>query len=702
MYNNIAMNSFFDFSSITANIIGGITVFLITVTIPAILIWLWRRFVVIKKLHEQELINVLSSIGANRLSIIKSKFFIKTMGQFNVPIEGCVENSNRFPLVNYFINQIFVKNDLSKKRFVVLGGSGMGKSTFITSLIFSYFQKYRYKKIPYNIYLVNLGNEDATLRIKELSKNIDANKSILILEAMDESTEAQNNNQEYLNFINKTSISFKYVIITCRTNLFIDEQSFPKYTGFYDGTNLLKFNIIHISQFSEQEIQLYLDNKYGIGTKKYQKSMTIKNNCNGLLSRAMILNFIDDLLDIASEKKITSFKIYYTIIEKWLCRELRIDNIGDCFDKVKKLYNFSNDIALYMYRTGKQYIPKEEYKSFYEKNGYVSDPYSYNIRSLITRRNDGAIKFAHKSFFDFFIAIIAFERPEIQFDANMVDSKEFAKEIYNFYLNEEQFRLINYYHLPSEGEDFTSSKLDIILDKIAILLNRNNDNEEEMKEKALRLFGLFWIELAKKLKNQYGNICIINNSDCLESLRSWMLTMDVICRVQRIFVSTENIEQIKKDFKEIQVSILSLRKQNVSSQDTISNNFVKKITHNELIIYPWIINSTTLEKTKNGNCIILGSSFSKIEDILSTIKQIIEFNQNTYKHICILLENNEKTYILNSIRIILTLLKDMDKEYTVRTIIQLLSDKFCYVINSDTIKKTESEICICVNNMLKS
>ena len=121
-----------------------------------------------------------------------------------------------------------------------------------------------------------------------------------------------------------------------------------------------------------------------------------------------------------------------------------------------------------------------------------------------------------------------------------------------------------------------------------------------------------------------------------------------------------------------------------------------------LIIYPWIINSTTLEKTKNGNCIILGSSFSKIEDILSTIKQIIEFNQNTYKHICILLENNEKTYILNSIRIILTLLKDMDKEYTVRTIIQLLSDKFCYVINSDTIKKTESEICICVNNMLKS
>ena len=80
--------------------------------------------------------------------------------------------------------------------------------------------------------------------------------------------------------------------------------------------------------------------------------------------------------------------------------------------------------------------------------------------------------------------------------------------------------------------------------------------------------------------------------------------MDVICRVQRIFVSTENIEQIKKDFKEIQVSILSLRKQNVSSQDTISNDFVKKITHNELIIYPWIINSTTLEKTENGNCII--------------------------------------------------------------------------------------------------
>lgn len=696
------MYSFFDFSSITANIIGGIMVFLITVTIPAILIWLWRRFVVIKKQHKQELLNILSPIGANRLSIIKSKFFIKTMGQYNVPIEGSVENNDRFPLVNYFIDQIFIKNDLNKKRFIVLGESGMGKSTFITSLIFSYFQKYRYKTIPYNIYLVYLGNEDATSRIKELSKNIDANKSVLILEAMDESTEAQKNIEEYIEFITKTSLSFKYVIITCRTNLFIDEQSFPKYTGFYDGLDLLKFKIIHISPFSEQEIMQFLDDKFCIGTREYQKAMTIKNKCNGLLSRAMILNFIDDLLDIASEKKITSFKIYYTIIEKWLCRELRIDNVGDCFDKVKKLYNFSNEIALYMYRTGKQYIPKEEYKSFYEKNGYVSDPYSYNIRSLITRRNDGAIKFAHKSFFDFFIAIIAFERPEIQFDANMVDSKEFAKEIYNYYLNEERFQLINYYHLPSECEDFTSSKLDIILEKIAILLNKNNDYEEVMKEKALRLFSQFWIELAKKLKNQYGNICIINNSDCLVSLSSWMLTMDIICRVHRIFVSTENIEQIKKDFKEIQVSILSLRKQNVSSQDTILKDFTKVLSHDELIIYPWIINSTTLEKTEKGNCIILGSSFSKIEDILSTIKKILEFNQKTYKHICILLENNEETYILNSIRSILTLLKDMDEEYTKRTIIQLLSDKFCYVINSETIKKSEREICLCVNNMLKS
>lgn len=697
------MNSIFDFSSITANIIGGITVFLITVTIPAILIWIWRRFVVINKLHEQELLNVLSSIGANRLSIIKSKFFIKTMGQFNVPMEGCVENSNRFPLVNYFINQIFVKNDLSKKRFVVLGGSGMGKSTFITSLIFSYFQKYRYKTIPYNIYLVNLGNEDATSRIKELSKNIDANKSILILEAMDESTEAQNNNEEYLKFINKTSINFKYVIITCRTNIFVDEQSFPKYTGFYDGTNLLKFNIIHISQFSEQEIQLYLDNKYGIGTKKYQKAMTIKNNCNGLLSRAMILNFIDDLLDIAYEKSITSFKIYNTIIEKWLCRELRIDNVGDCFDKVKKLYNFSNDIALYMYRTGKQYIPQEEYKSFYEKNGYVSDPYSYNIRSLITRRNDGAIIFAHKSFFDFFIAIIAFERPEIQFDANMVDSKEFAKEIYNFYLNEEQFRLINYYHLPSEGEDFTSIKLNSILEEALALID--NKNVERINKDILGIMRQFWKELINRMSYQYGKLNstmhidssrsdVYNALQFTSTLNAMTITKSLITKVQDFFISVNEISSIKVKLKDIQSELYELK----ASIPTIEHhlNFAPR---SERIIYPWSLNVNCLQNVNPD--IVLGRSFSSVEQIISSIVSMIK-NKHGFIRIFVLSETKDMMSIVKNITQLSTALRDI-KQFDANVVIYNISEfSFCYVVNSNTINYTEGEVYSCLNNILES
>lgn len=703
MYNNIVMNSIFDFSSITANIIGGITVFLITVTIPAILIWLWRRFVVIKKLHEQELINVLSSIGANRLSIIKSKFFIKTMGQFNVPIEGCVENSNRFPLVNYFINQIFLKNDLSKKRFVVLGGSGMGKSTFITSLIFSYFQKYRYKKIPYNIYLVNLGNEDATLRIKELSKNIDANKSILILEAMDERTEAQNNNQEYLNFINKTSIGFKYVIITCRTNIFVDEQSFPKYTGFYDGTNLLKFNIIHISQFSEQEIQLYLDNKYGIGTKKYQKAMTIKNNCNGLLSRAMILNFIDDLLDIASEKSITSFKIYNTIIEKWLCRELRIDNIADSLNEVKKLYKFSKDIAMYMYRTDKQYIPKKEYELFYEKNGYKLDPYSYNSRSLITRRNDGAVMFSHKSFFDYYIAIITFEKPEIQFNQNLYDSKEFAKDIYRYYLNDEMFLLINYYHLPSENEDFSSIKINSILE-VALSLIENKDVEIINKD-IFCVMRQFWKELIKRMCYQYGILNSMMHIDSSKSdvynglqltriLNAQTITKSLISKVQDCFISLNEISLLKTKLKDIQSELYELK----VAIPTIEHHF-NFVTRNERIIYPWSLTVNCLQNVNPD--IVLGRSFSSEEQIISSIVSIIK-NKSGFVRIFVLSETKDIMSVVKNIIQLSDILRDI-KEFDANVVIYNISEfSFCYVVNSNTINYTEAEVYSCLNNILES
>lgn len=694
------MNSIFDFSSITANIIGGITVFLITVTIPAILIWLWRRFVVIKKLHEQELINVLSSIGANRLNIIKSKFFIKTMGQFNVPIEGCVENSNRFPLVNYFINQIFVKNDLSKKRFVVLGGSGMGKSTFITSLIFSYFQKYRYKTIPYNIYLVNLGNEDATSRIKELSKNIDANKSILILEAMDESTEAQNNNEEYLKFINKTSINFKYVIITCRTNIFVDELSFPKYTGFYDGQNLLKFDILHISPFSETEILQYLDNKFGIGTKKYQKAMIIKNKCNGLLSRAMILNFIDDVLSIALDNKITSFKIYYTIIEKWLCRELRIEKIGDSLDEIRKLYRFSTDIAMYMYRSGKQYIVKDEYRMFCEKHGYISDPYSYNTRSLITRRNDGAIMFAHKSFFDFFIAVIAFERPEVQFDSNSFESKEFVKEINKYYLCEEKLPLINYYQLPFECEDFTSEAIDKILNNCECIFDVSYECNEDVNVKMHELICTLWMQLAKRLKRHFENISIENrNGEYLNGLQEWLVVTHIIYKVQKIFLSIEDINKVKNELIEIRDDISELKNMKMGYQKDKMATYQINTYQNEIIVYPCVIDNEMFAKINKYTCIILGGAFSNDKEVLSTLKDLLE--SESVKNIYILLKKNNNEYIINRIGQIVVLIKSIGSKFNKETIVQLLSDRFCYIVSIDTLIRSKDEICKCVNNMLK-
>lgn len=448
------------------------------------------------------------------------------------------------------------------------------------------------------------------------------------------------------------------------------------------------------------EILQYLDNKFGIGTKKYQKAMIIKNKCNGLLSRAMILNFIDDVLSIALDNKITSFKIYYTIIEKWLCRELRIEKIGDSLDEIRKLYRFSTDIAMYMYRSGKQYIVKDEYRMFCEKHGYISDPYSYNTRSLITRRNDGAIMFAHKSFFDFFIAVIAFERPEVQFDSNSFESKEFVKEINKYYLCEEKLPLINYYQLPFECEDFTSEAIDKILNNCECIFDVSYECNEDVNVKMHELICTLWMQLAKRLKRHFENISIENrNGEYLNGLQEWLVVTHIIYKVQKIFLSIEDINKVKNELIEIRDDISELKNMKMGYQKDKMATYQINTYQNEIIVYPCVIDNEMFAKINRYTCIILGGAFSNDKEVLSTLKDLLE--SESVKNIYILLKENNSEYIINRIGQIVVLIKSIGSKFNKETIVQLLSDRFCYIVSIDTLIRSKDEICKCVNNMLK-
>lgn len=406
--------------------------------------------------REKEIRRKLEPNNSDGLELVRDlKYFIPINGQFEAPhnADEIFISDDRFLLTKKFINEYLNSKVTGKKRYIILGGSGMGKSTFSADLFYQYINKYNQRNIPFPINILYLGDSDVIDKIVDLSKKEDACESILILDALDENVDATKDISSFMNQIDLITNIFKFVIITGRTQLFQDDVSEPTIGKIKQNSNLskrLKYERIYVSPFSEYEIQTYLANKFTVGTENYRKAIQIVNKGNDLMSRPMILSFIDDLLGFARCERLTIVEIYKTIIDKWLLRECETQEDSDNRLNVNDLYIFSKRLAVYMYdkweTTGISHITKSEYEYFIESNGYSGNPYSFRGRSLINRKSDGSIKFSHKSFWEFFIALDVLENPGKSYNPDNLDmAKKFTDELNELYIQGYKLDNIEYY-----------------------------------------------------------------------------------------------------------------------------------------------------------------------------------------------------------------------------------------------------------------
>lgn len=406
--------------------------------------------------REKEIRRKLEPNNSDGLELVRDlKYFIPINGQFEAPhnADEIFISDDRFLLTKKFINEYLNSKVTGKKRYIILGGSGMGKSTFSADLFYQYINKYNQRNIPFPINILYLGDSDVIDKIVDLSKKEDACESILILDALDENVDATKDISSFMNKIDLITNIFKFVIITGRTQLFQDDVSEPTIGKIKQNSNLskrLKYERIYVSPFSEYEIQTYLANKFTVGTENYRKAIQIVNKGNDLMSRPMILSFIDDLLGFARCERLTIVEIYKTIIDKWLLRECETQEDSDNRLNVNDLYIFSKRLAVYMYdkweTTGISHITKSEYEYFIESNGYSGNPYSFRGRSLINRKSDGSIKFSHKSFWEFFIALDVLENPGKSYNPDNLDmAKKFTDELNELYIQGYKLDNIEYY-----------------------------------------------------------------------------------------------------------------------------------------------------------------------------------------------------------------------------------------------------------------
>lgn len=307
-------------------------------------------------------------------------------------------------LLNRFLETEFDSRH-NEKFYFVLADCGMGKTTFLMNLF--YYTLLRKKRHPCKyINMVNPGVIDAVKKIKEES-GANTAETILLLDALDENDAATRNYAEFMRELEEEAREFYCVVITSRTNFF-EKETEEHLPGVKRGERVTQDKIVkfYITPFTDNDIQKYLKRRYPWNRKKQKQAWAMMKDNKNLAARPMLLKFMDELLneDFTFDY---DFQLYEKLFDLWISREC--DKTGQ---DTKKLFHECLEIAKAIYRqwekTGEIGISIEELKAL---NIPIPD-IKLKGHALLNRTSAGKFKFAHKSYWEYLLAYIAFHNPE--------------------------------------------------------------------------------------------------------------------------------------------------------------------------------------------------------------------------------------------------------------------------------------------------
>jgi formylglycine-generating enzyme required for sulfatase activity len=385
------------------------------------------------------------------------ELFIPTQFQNQSPtLEEEPGFSHRFVsknrLIPFFMKTAFDEKKESDKFYLLLGDSGMGKTTFMINLYVQYTSFFNFGR-KHQIRLYPFGDA----RILEQIKNIKAEEvpnTILLLDAFDEDKklipparpDGMTDDERFrrrLDEVIEAVRDFREVVITSRTQYFPEPKSdsYELKIPRFDEKGFHKLAKLYLSPFDGKEIKRYLNKKYGVlkfwNRKKRRSAAAIVNNSPKLMVRPMLLSYIDYLVESNQGFK-NNYQIYETLIDKWVEREAnKRKHQTSAREKFKQdLHQYSRLVAVEIYRQRQQtamlHLRKEAALAIARTNKIDLQDYEITGQSLLTRDAEQNWKFAHKSILEYFIAKQALENfgflKEVDF-AGMDMALQFYREI---------------------------------------------------------------------------------------------------------------------------------------------------------------------------------------------------------------------------------------------------------------------------------
>ena len=396
---------------------------LINIGLVFILVYLVKRIAKHHRLRRAEK-QLGTAFGYQMLKDAR-KNFIETRFQNHNPAreeELLLESSQvaRIPLIPHLIKTAFNEERKRQKFYIVLGGSGMGKTTFMINLYMRYHSFWNFRK-RYKMRLFSFREDDLMEKIGEISRD-EARNTILLLDAFDEDrhilrtqvTRDLSDDRRFnkrLNEIIESVKDFREVIITSRTQYFPGEEEQPYELSIrrLDERGYHQLGKIYLSPFSDVDVKKYLNQKFGwCPSVKKNKAKKVIEQSPKLMVRPMLLGYIDLLIN--SEKKfISTYEIYSELIDKWIEREatkFKKESEKEQFSKA--LLYFSMKIADLIDQrraeTNSFSVSKEEAIQVSEENYLDLENLEITGKSLLNRDANHNWKFAHKSILEFFVA----------------------------------------------------------------------------------------------------------------------------------------------------------------------------------------------------------------------------------------------------------------------------------------------------------
>lgn len=424
------------------------------------------------------------TIKGFREIFIPSRYDRISPNRYDNPHEAHKHSEPR-KLIPFMLKKSFNERVENEKFYLILGDSGMGKTAFMVNLYIKFHSVFRFNR-NHKMKLFRFqppdidDPEDVIERIKKIDRE-EAKNTILLLDGLDEDPYILSKDpkvtddaafEKRLNNIASSTKNFCDVVITCRTQYFPQEelQDYVLSIRKPDG-GFFKLNKYYLFPFSDKEVKKYLRKKYGVlrfwNRPKKKKAKLLVENSHKLMSRPMLLSYLDDLVVEEDVKYRNCYQIYETLIEKWIDRESKKCKKPNEQEKFKKnLRKLAHETALDMYAKwqseGVLFLKKEDTDNLANKYNIELKPEEVKGKSLLTCDPLRNWKFAHKSILEYFLAIECFNKLEFAVNFNFTGMdmvKHFYEEMQPF-INATDFVKVEFgvFKMGDEYGDLGSSE----------------------------------------------------------------------------------------------------------------------------------------------------------------------------------------------------------------------------------------------------